>query len=84
MIKYFYKSIEYSNNFNKNKYYTDIDVVRINDDLIKERKELVRKIYLNLGQLDLPRYVKSLCTLHNYINYLKFIKTRRFLLTRDI
>ena len=84
IVTHFYKSIEFSNNFNKNNYYTDIDIIKIDENLIKERKEEVRKIYLKLGEPDLPRYVKSLCTLNNYINYLKYIKKRRFLITRDI
>ena len=45
----------------------------------KKKKKLVREIYLNLGLEDLPRYVKSLCPPDNYINYLKFIESRRLI-----
>ena len=82
IVTHFYKSIEYSNNFNQNTYFTDINVIRIDHDHIKVEKTKIRDIYLKFGEPDLPRYVKSLCTLYNYINYIKFIKTRRFMVTR--
>jgi len=83
IVTHFYKSIEYSNNFNQNTYFTDIDVIRIDQDKVKAAKSKIRDIYLKFLGPDLPRYVKSLCTLYNYINYIKFIETKRFVVKRD-
>lgn len=63
---YFIDSAKKANDFNKhNLFTTDIDLYNVSE----ENRKKTKKQYIN--QLDecLPRYVKPLCVIENYINY---------------
>jgi hypothetical protein len=75
LIKHFYDSIIYSNTFNKKTIYSiDISIEYVEGEKYRDQRDLLRTRYNNLDLLDLPRYVKSLCTNTNYIYYLNYIK----------
>ena len=86
LIRHFYDSIKYSNSFNRNEVYSnDIIIEYIDLHKYKEQRETLRIKYINLDLIDLPRYVKPLCTNTNYIYYLNYLKSKKkFIIIKKI
>ena len=86
LIKHFYDSIASSNLFNKKPLYsTDISVEYCDNNQYIEQRKLLRTTYINKKLLDLPRYVKSLCTNTTYTYYLNYIHhTKKFIIIKFV
>ena len=86
LIKHFYDSIASSNLFNKKPLYsTDISVEYCDNNQYIEQRKLLRTTYINKKLLDLPRYVKSLCTNTTYTYYLNYIhNTKKFIIIKFV